>query len=128
MTPDKWLVLVLGVSAIAWLNWHFFASTKKRRRPATAQRTATGIQEVVVTVRGGYDPAEIHVRAGEPVRLVFDRQETSSCSEEVVIPDFGVRTFLPAHQRTSVDIAAPSKGRHEITCGMGMLHGALVAE
>ena len=125
MSPDKWLVLFLGITAIAWLNWHFFASV---RRTTTARQTAAGIQEVMVTVRGGYDPAEIHVRAGEPVRLVFDRQETSNCSEEVVIADFNIRTFLPAHERTSVDIAAPAKGRHEITCGMGMLHGALIAE
>lgn len=125
MTLDKWIVLFGGLAAVAWLNWHFFRAT---RRAVTARTTAGGTQEVVVTVKGGYDPAEIHVKAGAPVRLVFDRQETSSCSEEVVLGDFGIRAFLPANQRTAVDIAAPSAGRYPITCGMSMLHGTLVVE
>jgi plastocyanin domain-containing protein len=122
---DKWIVLIAGVSAIAWLNWHFFAAT---RRSAQARAAADGVQEVLVTVKGGYDPAEIHVKAGRPVRLVFDRRETSSCSEEVVLGDFGIRKFLPAHERTAVEVPAPAAGRYEITCGMSMLHGTLIAE
>lgn len=125
MTLDKWLVLAAGLAAIAWLNWHFFRAVRSR---AAATVAPGGVQEVLVTVRGGYDPAEIHVRAGAPVRLVFDRQETSSCSEEVVLGDFGIRKFLPAHERTAVDIASPAKGRYAITCGMSMLHGTLIAE
>ena len=125
MTTDKWLVFAGGIAAIAWLNWHFFRAT---RRSATARAVAGGTQEVLITVRGGYDPAEVRVKAGAPVRLVFDRQENSSCSEEVVLGDFGIRKFLPAHQRTAVEIAAPAAGRYEITCGMSMLHGTLVVE
>jgi plastocyanin domain-containing protein len=68
------------------------------------------------------------VPAGRPVRLVFDRQETSSCSEEVVFPAFGIKRFLPAHQQTTVEITPPAPGRYEFTCGMAMLHGAVVAE
>jgi plastocyanin domain-containing protein len=62
------------------------------------------------------------------VRLVFDRQETSSCSEEVVIPDFGIRRFLPAHQKTAVEIDPREAGTFEFTCGMGMLRGKLIVE
>ena len=125
MPLDKWIVLFAGLSAIAWLNWHFFAAT---RRTAAARAGAAGRQEILITVKGGYDPAEIRVKAGKPVRLIFDRQETSSCSEEVVLADFGIRQFLPAHERTAVDLPAPAAGQYEITCGMSMLHGKLVAE
>lgn len=125
MSPDKWVVLLGGVSAIAWLNWHFFAAT---RRSASARAAAGDVQEAVVVVRGGYDPFEIRVKAGQPVRLIFDRQETASCSEEVVLGAFGIRRMLPAYERTTVDIAAPTKGRYDITCGMSMLHGTLVVE
>lgn len=124
MPLDKWIVLLAGVTAIIWLNWHFFGAMRSR---ATATAGSSGMQEVLVTVRGGYDPAEIVVAAGKPVRLIFDRQETSSCSEEVVLADFGIRAFLPAHERTAVDIGAPAKGRYAITCGMSMLHGTLIA-
>ena len=125
MPLDKWIVLVAGLGAIAWLNWHFFAAV---RRSAAAREVAAGRQEIVITVKGGYDPAEVRVKAGTPVRLIFDRQETSSCSEEVVLADFGVRKFLPAHERTTVDLPAPAAGHYDITCGMSMLHGTLVAE
>jgi plastocyanin domain-containing protein len=70
----------------------------------------------------------VRVRAGAPPRLVFDRREESSCSEEVVIPELGVRRFLPAHQRTGIDIPAQRPGTYEFTCGMGMLRGSLVVE
>jgi plastocyanin domain-containing protein len=126
MVPlDKWVVLLAGVSAIAWLNWHFFGAA---RRSTVALAEAGGVQEAVVIVRGGYDPSEIRVRAGQPVRLIFDRQETSSCSEEVVLGAFGIRKALPANERTVVEIAAPAKGRYDITCGMSMLHGTLIVE
>ena len=82
----------------------------------------------MIAVRGGYDPGTVTVKAGSPVRLVFDRQETSSCSEEIVLPDFGIRRYLPAHEKTAVEFTPTAAGTYEITCGMGMLHGKLVVE
>jgi plastocyanin domain-containing protein len=70
----------------------------------------------------------VKVKAGRPVRLVFDRKDTGSCSEEVVFPDFGIRRFLPAGERTIVEVTPPAAGRYDFTCGMSMLLGALVAE
>lgn len=125
MTGMDWLVVLGGLAAIGWVNWYFFVAG---RTVATAAPMAGGPQEVTIGVRGGYDPAQVRVRAGTPVRLVFDRQETSGCSEEVVIPDFGIRRFLPAHQKTTVEITPTEAGSHEFTCGMGMLRGRLIVE
>ncbi len=119
------LVLVAGLGAIAWINWYFFVAA---RTSATAAVGAEGVQELTIAVRGGYDPAEVHVRAGRPVRLVFDRQETSSCSEEVVIGALGVRRYLTAFERTPVEFTPSTPGTYDFTCGMGMLHGKLVVE
>ncbi len=127
MNATDWLVIAAGLGAVAWINWYFFLA--QRRTPA-AVATATGgaRPEVHITVHGGYEPATIRVAAGQPVRLLFDRQETASCSEEVVFPSFGLRTFLPAFKTTTVDVTPPAAGTYEFTCGMGMLHGKLVAE
>lgn len=125
MTGMDWLVVLGGLAAIGWVNWYFFVAG---RSVATAAPVAGGPQEVTIGVRGGYDPAQVRVRAGTPVRLVFDRQETSGCSEEVVIPDVGIRRFLPAHQKTTVEITPTEAGSHEFTCGMGMLRGRLIVE
>jgi len=86
------------------------------------------VQVVKVAVRGGYEPGLLRVKKGAPVRLVFDRQETSGCSEEVVFPSFGIRKFLPAHQQTAVELAPMEAGSYEFTCGMSMLRGRLVVE
>ena len=122
MTPIEWVVVAAGFLTVGWINWYFFLA---ERSSATAVAGTGGVQEVRITVRGGYDPAEIRVRRGAPVRLVFDRQETAGCSEEVVFPDFGIRRFLPAHSETAVEFTPEEAGTFEFTCGMSMLRGRL---
>jgi len=78
-----------------------------------------------VVVAGGYEPADIRVTAGTPVRLLFERRDTSSCSEEVVLPDFGVKRFLPANRTTPVEFVPTTPGTFEFTCGMSMLRGRI---
>jgi plastocyanin domain-containing protein len=125
MSAGDWAVLAGGAAAIAWVNWWFFLA---ERASVVAAPASGGVAEVVVRVAGGYAPSHVRARAGKPLRLVFDRQESAGCSEEVVIPDFGVRRFLPAHERTTVEVTPTAPGRHEFTCGMGMLRGTIVVE
>lgn len=125
MNATDWIVLAAGAAAIAWVNWYFFLAG---RQAATATAGAGGVQEVTITVHGGYEPAEVRLRKGVPARLVFDRQETSGCSEEVVLPDFGIRRFLPAFQKTTVELTPEQAGSFEFTCGMSMLRGRLVVQ
>ena len=116
-------VVAGAVVAIALVLWYFLG-------PRRATRVATGshgIQEVTIRVEGGYDPSVIEVAAGRPVRLTFDRRENNPCSDELVIRDFGIRRDLPAFERTTIEVTPPAPGRYEFSCGMGMLHGALVA-
>src|SRR5881394_1073224 len=112
MTSMQWAVLVGGVVAIVLVNWYFFAP----RAGAAAAVGADGAQTVRIKVLGGYDPQTVRVKRGRPVRLVFDRQETAPCSEEVVLADFGVRQFLAPHKETSVEITPDRSGTFEITC------------
>lgn len=125
MNALEWAVLAGGIGAIVWVNWYFFLAS---RGAAAAVARSGGTQEVTIEVKGGYSPATVHVRRGAPVRLVFDRQETSGCSEEVVLGDFGIRRFLPAHAKTTVEFTPDEAGRYEFTCGMGMLRGTIVVE
>jgi plastocyanin domain-containing protein len=125
MTTAQIFVTLAGLLGIVWVNWYFFFAG--RARAATAGLDASGVQRIAVEVHGGYTPAVIRVRAGAPVRLDFHRVETNPCTEEVVIPDFGIRTYLPAHRITPVSFT-PTPGSHEFTCGMGMVRGTIVAE
>ena len=126
MESVEWLVLLGGAAAIAWVNWYFFLA--ERAAATAAPAAGGGVPQVTIGVRGGYSPATVRVPAGRPVRLVFDRQETSGCSEEVVFPAFGVRRFLPPFQQTVVEVTPPAPGRYDFTCGMSMLRGSLIAE
>ncbi len=138
MTTVDWLVLLAAIVTIALVNWYFFAAGRNSVAVASAaasQPGADGIPasaapaaDVTITVQGGYDPRIVRTKAGQPVRLVFDRRESSSCTEEVVFPDFGIRKFLPAFTKTTVEITPPAPGRYAFTCGMSMLRGELVAE
>jgi plastocyanin domain-containing protein len=138
MTALDWAAIAAGLSAIAWVNWYFFAeraAVVAASAPEGALESGAGAPaggavplQATITVKGGYSPAVVRARAGKPVRLVFDRQETSGCSEEVVFGDFGIRRYLPAHERTVIELTPPAPGTYEFTCGMGMLRGRLVAE
>lgn len=121
MSGADLVVILGGVAAIAWVNWYFLVAG---RRVSEAAEATGGVQEVRIRVAGGYDPAHVRVRRG-PVRLVFDRQETSGCSEEVVLPDIGLRRYLPAHEETVIEFRPERAGRYEFTCGMSMLRGSV---
>ena len=118
------LVIAAAIAAMSLVVWYFFFA---EQGAAAATVSALGQQEIRVVVRGGYEPATIRVKAGSPVRLVFDRQEASGCSEEVVFPDFGVRKYLPANEQTLLEVTPPKAGTYEFTCGMSMLRGRLIA-
>ena len=122
MTTTSWIVLLFGIAAIIWVNWYFLFAERR----AVSARQSSGVQEVEIAVKGGYDPGVIRLKRGVPARLVFDRQETSSCSEEIVIPAFGIKKFLPAFKKTAVELTPKDAGTFEITCGMSMLHGKLL--
>ncbi|MFO0624348.1 MAG: cupredoxin domain-containing protein [Polyangiales bacterium] len=119
------ILVVLGsAGAIAFVLGYFFGE-----KPREAARTeGGGPQAVTIRVRGGYDPSVVVVRQGQPVRLDFVRDETSACSEQVVLADFGITRDLPAHATTAVAFTPTRAGSFSFTCGMGMLRGTIVVE
>ena len=113
-------VLGLAVLVVAWWAFAF-------RRGATDDHAAVRAQRRI-RVHGGYEPAEVHVPAGAPARLLFFREETAPCSERVVFPDFGLSVGLPPFREIAVDVPAMEPGVHAFTCEMEMLHGRLVVD
>lgn len=121
MTPAEWLVLLAGVVAIGLVNWWFLGAERLVGAAAMHQ----GVQQATIVVDGGYAPSVVQLAAGTPARLIFDRRDEGSCSEEVVIPDLGIRRFLPPHARTTIELPAVPAGQYEFVCGMRMLRGRL---
>ncbi|MEO8692208.1 MAG: heavy metal translocating P-type ATPase [Acidimicrobiales bacterium] len=116
-------VIVGAVAVCAGLGWFFFG-------PREAQRVSIrrGVQEVTVTVKGGYSPDLIRVQQGVPLRLVFDRQESGDCTSRVVFADFGVSKALPAFATATLEFTPDRAGEFGFACGMNMVHGTLLVE
>ena len=95
-----------------------------RLRPPPGPQVLT----VRVRVKGGYQPSVVHGRVGEPLRIVFSREETASCSEHVVFPAFGKSAMLPPFEDVSLEVVPERVGEYEFTCQMGVLRGRLVVE
>ncbi len=117
-------VLVGGITAIAFILWYFFGE----RQAVATGAGENGVQQIKITVKGGYSPDVIAVRQGKPVRLDFYRDETASCSEQVVFGDFGIARDLPAFKTTPIEFTPDKVGEFTFTCGMNMLRGKLIVE
>ena len=81
-----------------------------------------------VRVNGGYQPAVVHARVGEPLCLIFSREETAACSEHVVFPGFGKSVMLPPFEDVPIDLNPERAGEFPFTCQFGMLDGRLVVD
>ena len=114
---------VTGLVAMLFLAWFFFGSKKAREA-----EVKDGVQEVRITVKGGYSPDVIRVKEGVPLRLVFDRQEASDCSDRVVFPDFQASKSLAPFATTTLEFTPTKSGSFGFACGMNMLHGTLIVE
>jgi len=125
MTTAHIIVTLGGIALSIFIAWFFWFAPKGR---TIATAGAGGAQEIVVTVKGGYTPDLIVVKAGQPVRLRFTRRESSSCSEMVLFPDFNKSARLPEGEEVAVEFTPDRAGEYGFQCQMGMLRGKLIVE
>jgi plastocyanin domain-containing protein len=98
-------------------------------KKGTPSVTADGRHVIAVTVDAvGYHPAESHAKAGEPVRLIVTRTTDDGCGQELVVPSLNLKRELPLKQAVNIDFAMPAHGAVAFECGMGMMHGSIVAD
>jgi plastocyanin domain-containing protein len=125
MNTTQIIVTLLGFGLIAWIVWYFWLWNGDS---VTARSAAGGVQEIDVTVKGGYQPATIVAKAGQLLRLNFTRRESTPCGEEVVLPDFGKRAHLPQDRTVPIEVTPEKPGEYEFTCGMNMYRGKLIVK
>jgi plastocyanin domain-containing protein len=125
MSLDRILVTLGGLGFIGFVVWFFWLVRRKGSRAAVA---SSGIQEVQVVVKGGYTPDLIVVEHGRPVRLNFRREESASCSEMVLLPDFQKSASLPQGEVVPIEFLPEKPGEYGFQCQMGMFRGKLIVE
>ncbi len=118
-------VIFSGFVLTILIAWYFWFAPKTQTRVAVS---ASGAQEVAITVKGGYTPDVIVVQKGRPVRLTFTRQESSACSEKVLFPDFNQNALLPEGEQVTLEFTPEKAGEFGFQCQMGMLRGKLIVE
>ena len=125
MDTAEIIVLFAGTLLIALVIWFFFFAERERIAATVGEG---GLQRIKITVKGGYTPDVVVVKKGVPVELDFYRDETSSCTEQVVFSDFQISRMLPAYETTPVRFTPDRAGEFTFTCGMSMVRGKLIVE
>lgn len=121
MTLDKILVVIGSIGGIVFTYWFFLM--RKEEKAVVVNK-----ESVDILVKGGYSPNKILIQKGKATMLNFLRRDSNSCLEEIVIPDFKVRKYLPMDKTISIPIIPQKEGEYNFTCGMGMFHGRIVVE
>jgi plastocyanin domain-containing protein len=120
--PLRLVVVAAGLALIAAELWWFLGRHGQAVATTAGER---GLQEITITVDGGYAPSRIRVSAGRPVRLTFHRLDPSGCVAQVLFPDFQRTLDLPLNARTSVELPPMQPGVYPFHCGMNMVRGSL---
>ncbi|MBU2600941.1 MAG: cupredoxin domain-containing protein [Actinobacteria bacterium] len=118
------VVIAGGLGLGALVVWYFWLSSSGGVKAASVD----GVQELTVVVKGGYTPDTIVVKRGRPVRLNFNRQESASCSEMVLFPDFDRSARLPEGTVVPIEFTPEKVGEFGFQCQMGMFRGRLIVE
>jgi plastocyanin domain-containing protein len=117
MTILQLSVTFLGLGLICFIYWFFFGKNDD------AIKTSVNGE---IIVRGGYKPSIIKVQANQETKLTFLRKDENSCLEEIVIPDFKIKEYLPMNTPVSIRITPTHKGEFDFHCGMNMYHGKII--
>lgn len=119
MTLDKLLVTISGLGLMGLIYWFFFG---KKEEVATAGETLD------ILVDGGYKPENIKIKNGQTTKLIFERRDPNTCLEEIIIPDFKIKRYLPLNEKVEINLSPTKAGVYSTHCGMGMFHGKIIVE
>ena len=78
----------------------------------------------------GFNPKELTVKVGSPVRLeVYASEDGRGCMSTIMVPglDDKIQTLVKG-QTNVFEFTPTTPGRYPITCAMGVPHGFLIVE
>lgn len=117
---DKILVTIFGIMGVAFTFWFFLMKKDKKEVVVT--------DSVDIIVEGGYSPDIISIPKDKTTKINFIRKDPSSCLEEVVLPDFKIRKYLPLNQKVTIELLPQQSGEFNFSCGMNMFHGKIIVK
>lgn len=119
MRFDELAVITGGLLTIIFVYWFFLGKKEKEVQVKN---------EVDIIVDGGYSPGVVSVGRGNTTKINFIRKDSNSCLEEVVLPDFKIKKYLPLNEKVIVEITPQHVGEFVYSCGMNMYHGKIIVK
>jgi plastocyanin domain-containing protein len=113
---DKIIVSSMGLAVIAAIYWFFFG----QKEPVRDVRGS-----LTINVDGGYKPNAIRIPKDKTSKLIFIRNDANTCLEDLVLPDFNIKKYLPMGKPVTVILSPKQPGKFGFHCGMNMFHGTI---
>ena len=105
------------------------AAAAPTAKPAAAPAGKSGVRTVELTVTSkGFEPADVKVKAGQPVRLVVTRKTDKTCATEIVLDDLGINQPLPLNTPVTVEFTPSDSGTLRYACAMNHISGIVTVQ
>jgi thiol:disulfide interchange protein len=118
--------LYIFSSAAAMLGWQWPSWSPVAKGQTAA--VALDQQVIAMTVDGrGFTPDTFRIKRGVPVRWKIKGVAVTGCTNEIMIPDLGVRKKITNGDNELV-FTADQPGRLNFSCWMGMVRGSFIVE
>jgi plastocyanin len=99
------------------------------QKPAPAPATKNGMNTVELAVTSkGFEPGNVKVKAGQPVRLVITRKTDKTCATEIVVADLGINQPLPLDTPVTVEFTPSESGTLRYACAMDHISGLITIQ
>lgn len=94
---------------------------------AEAPPNASNARTVAMTVTdNGFEPSEVKVKKGEPVRLVITRKTDATCATSITVDGTDIRRDLPLNEPVEVTFTPAKAGDLRYGCGMNKMVGGVL--
>ena len=107
------------------LSLIFILACNSAEKKASESVAVNNTAKITISKRG-YEPKEIAVKKGQPVKLEFFREDEENCGEELVFPKLNIKKSLPVGATATVEFTPQESGEIGFTCGMDMLRGKVI--
>jgi plastocyanin len=103
------------------------AAPAQKPAPAPAAKNGVHTVELAVTSKG-FEPGNVKVKAGQPVRLVITRKTDKTCATEIVVADLGINQPLPMDTPVTVEFTPSESGTLRYACAMDHISGLITIQ
>ncbi len=103
-------------------------SCRDKAPPAQAASTDGVVRIGIAALGEGFKPADVRVKQGQNVELLFKRDTEDTCATDVVFNALSIKKDLPLGQTVAIKIPTGTRAEYTFTCGMGMHKSRVVVE